>query len=300
MLAIVIPYYNYKYFEHTLISLVNQKNKNFNVYIGNDASPDDPTLLIEKYSKELNIQYYQFNENLGANSLTKHWDRCISLSNKEDWIMLLADDDFLDSLVVENWYKYFDIFKNKSNVVRFASQIIYEDTETNTKVYNHPTWEKSTKSFFRKYKNISRSSLSEHVFKKSIYSKIGFYDFKLAWHSDDLAWIEFSGDMPIYTINDSVVYIRLSTSSISGREDNLELKKLASIQFYKILIKSSKKEFNKDKRFQLLRKYEDLLLLNEKMLFSDWMFLFYLYLLFFNIYNIKKFTKRFLKSYLQS
>lgn len=38
MLAIVIPYYKYTFFEATLISLKNQTDKRFNVYVGNDAS----------------------------------------------------------------------------------------------------------------------------------------------------------------------------------------------------------------------------------------------------------------------
>ena len=42
MLAIVIPYYKYTFFEETLLSLQNQTNKKFNVYIGDDASPENP------------------------------------------------------------------------------------------------------------------------------------------------------------------------------------------------------------------------------------------------------------------
>lgn len=42
MLAIVIPYYKINYFEETLKSLSNQTDKKFKVYIGNDASENDP------------------------------------------------------------------------------------------------------------------------------------------------------------------------------------------------------------------------------------------------------------------
>ena len=38
-LAVVIPYYKIDYFEETLISLKNQTNRNFNIYVGNDCSP---------------------------------------------------------------------------------------------------------------------------------------------------------------------------------------------------------------------------------------------------------------------
>ena len=47
MLAIVIPYYNMQFFEETLQSLSSQSDQRFRVYIGNDASPDNPEFLIE-------------------------------------------------------------------------------------------------------------------------------------------------------------------------------------------------------------------------------------------------------------
>ena len=75
-LAIVIPYYKLTYFEATLKSLVNQTNKNFSVYIGNDNSPEDPQDLIDKYS-EIITSYKKFETNLGGEFLTKQWERCI-------------------------------------------------------------------------------------------------------------------------------------------------------------------------------------------------------------------------------
>lgn len=300
MIAIVIPYYNYVYFEETLKSLANQTNKDFNIYIGDDASPDNPSSLLEKYQQELNIYYHRFKENLGGKSLTQQWDRCIALTNSEEWLMLLADDDFLDSSVIENWYKNLGAFEKKTNVIRFASQIIYEESGEKSSIYKHPKWEGATKSFFRKYKHLSRSSLSEHIFRKSSYQKIGFRNFKMAWHSDDMAWMEFSGKKPIYTINNSIIYIRLSHSSISGKGDNLSQKREASVSFYKLIIKTKLDSFNKAQQFQLLRRYENLLCSCKMMSLLQWMFLLKYYFIFFDFYNLKKFLKRFLKSYLKS
>lgn len=38
MLAIIIPYYKFTFFEATLQSLANQTDQRFKVYIGDDAS----------------------------------------------------------------------------------------------------------------------------------------------------------------------------------------------------------------------------------------------------------------------
>ena len=60
------------------------------------------------------------------------------------------------------------------------------------------------------YKHLTRSSLSEYIFSRSMYNKYGFYDYPLAWNSDDRAWLDFSDNKPIYSINESIVFFRLS------------------------------------------------------------------------------------------
>tara|TARA_B110000240_G_scaffold195891_1_gene246534 strand:+ start:1600 stop:2013 length:414 start_codon:yes stop_codon:yes gene_type:complete len=80
-LAIVIPYYKITFFEETIASLANQTNKNFKVYIGNDASPECPEALIEQYKDKFNFIYKKFETNLGSTSLVKQWERCIDT----DW-----------------------------------------------------------------------------------------------------------------------------------------------------------------------------------------------------------------------
>ena len=66
MLAIVIPYFKLTFFEETLLSLANQTNKRFKVYIGNDASPESPLLLLEKYKDKFDFVYHEFESNLEA------------------------------------------------------------------------------------------------------------------------------------------------------------------------------------------------------------------------------------------
>ena len=151
MLAIVIPYYKIAFFEETLKSLANQTNKQFIVYIGDDASKDDPTFLLKKYKSQFLLEYHRFNNNLGGVSLVRQWERCIALSKEEEWLMILGDDDYLGNNVVELFYKYFQEFNSKANVIRFASRIVKQELNTISKVYNHPIWEKATDAYFKKF-----------------------------------------------------------------------------------------------------------------------------------------------------
>ena len=65
-LAIVIPYYKIDFFEETLKSIASQSDKHFTLYIGNDASPNDPLPLIKQYFEEEDYHYFDYENNLGG------------------------------------------------------------------------------------------------------------------------------------------------------------------------------------------------------------------------------------------
>lgn len=299
MIAVIIPFFKLKYFEATLQSLADQTDKRFKVYIGNDASPENPERLIETYKNILDIEYVRFNENLGAVSLVKQWERCIAMVKEEEWYLILGDDDILGPNVIKEWYKHYNDFSEKTEVVRFASKMIMEKTNTITETYIHPIWEEAPASFLRKYKNITRSSLSEYAFSAKTYKKYGFFSFPLAWNSDDRAWLDFSDSKPIYTINDAIVYFRLSELNISGRSDNLKKKTESSIIFYKYLIEEKLFFYQKKDRLNFLRMYEQETGKFRKTKTREWLFLAFYYSRDFDFYNFKKFVKRWVKSFLK-
>jgi hypothetical protein len=294
MLAIVIPYYKLTFFKDTLQSLANQTNKRFKVYIGDDASPASPAGLLELYFGKFDFQYHRFEGNLGSISLTQQWERCIALSSKEEWIMILGDDDYLGENVVEQFYINLPEFQSKSNVVRFSSQLIYEPEKNKSKIYVNPVWESATDAFYRKFRRVAMSSLSEYVFSRKAFKRYGFYDYPLAWNSDDRAWLDFSQDQPIYSINQSVVYPRMSHLNITGKRDNLELKNQSTAAFFNYIIQSKLNDFNKYERIKIIRKYYFELKKVKSLDVKDWVFIIKYYLLNLNILAIKDFLKKYI------
>ncbi|MFK2820689.1 glycosyltransferase family 2 protein [Flavobacteriaceae sp. LMIT009] len=299
MLAIVIPYYKIEYFKETLDSLANQTNKNFKVFIGSDCSPDDPEDLISNYRNILNIKYNCFENNLGSTSLVKQWDRCIELSEDEDWIMILGDDDYLSSNTVETFYSNHRIFENKTNLVRCASQMIFDNSEDISINYTHPQWESASNAFLRKQKGETRSSLSEYIFRKEQYDKYKFYDFPLAWYSDDRAWLDFSEDKEIFSLNNTTVFIRMSSSSISGSKENKAQKRLASSQFYRYLVDEKLDQFNKTYRKEIIKIYFERTLALRNFSAKEWFWIFRLQFSNFSTKSFKKLVKSFFKSILK-
>lgn len=288
MLAIIIPYYKQTFFEATLQSLVSQTDKRFKVFIGDDASPDSPANLLEKYKGQFDFVYHRFESNLGATSLVSQWKRCIDLSMDEEWIMILGDDDVLGETVVASWYENHVYFNLKSNLVRFASKLIFEKSNTISALYTHPVWENATDSFYRKLKEVSRSSLSEYIFSRASFEKHGFYNYPLAWNSDDHAWLEFSDDKPIYTINGSVVFVRMSLLNITGNRNNILDKNLSEIEFYKFLISNRFKFYDNKQRLEIMKKYGKEIKKTRELNYSEWAFVLYYCLISFNIGYLRK------------
>ncbi|NBL64833.1 glycosyltransferase [Flavobacterium sp. NST-5] len=259
MLAIVIPYYKLTFFEETLQSLADQTNKRFKVYIGDDASPENPEIALKKFEGQFDFIYHRFKSNLGGTSLTQQWERCIALIDDEEWVNILGDDDVLGKNVVEEFYKN-EQLRKKSNVCRFASVKIDENSNAFSEIYTHPQFETRYDFLERK----TRSSLSEYFFRISELSQSGFKSFPLGWYSDILAVLEVAGSKQIFTCNDAVIYIRISRISISGNYRNTRQKYDASFLYHYYLLNNHGFTFAKEQKEIFLQQLTRSYLSNKK------------------------------------
>lgn len=235
MLAIVIPYYKIRFFETTLESLSNQSDKRFKVYIGDDCSPDDCSVLLEKYIEKIDFVYYRFEENLGNISLTKQWERCIALSVDEEWLMLLGDDDVLSNNLVEAFYKFIELNINKVELIRFNLRVIDQDGKFKSEVFKHEMHETTEDLLDQMLMMKETITASEFVFSREVYNKNnGFVEFPLAWFSDYATWLNFSKNTGVFFIKEADVYWRLSDCNISAilsNEQNIKLKVSSLFRF---------------------------------------------------------------------
>lgn len=266
MLAFVIPYYKISYFEATLQSLVNQSDQRFSVYIGDDASPENPTELISRFEEKLTINYKRFDENYGRHSLTQQWERCLEMTQNEDWVMILGDDDFLTENVVSEFYRNIEkAVQYNCKVIRYATQKIDHKTKQNSAVYIHPEIEKSTTFLTRLYTLQSRSSLSEYVFNRKLLLQKGIPNFPVAWHSDLATVLGVSDFKEVFSINDAVMCITISNDSISGSKDYIRQKAKADFYFGKYLIDNLNR-FSKEEQKIVVARIEKMAINNRKQL----------------------------------
>lgn len=296
MLAIVIPYYKLAFFESTLMSLISQTDKRFNVYIGDDDSPQSPSVLLDKYKNNLSFVYQRFESNLGGTALVKQWERCVAMVGDEKWIMILGDDDTIEDNCVASYYKHIaQVEQKKINVIRYASVVIDQNDIKLSGIHEHPIIEKSPDFLMRKFKGGTRSSLSEYVFRKSAMQSVGFKNLPLAWYADLLAVLEISNFDAIYTINEGVVCFRISELNITSRTDNLTPKNIASFQFYYYLLKDKEDVLNKEQKNMLSKRLEKTFLDNKKNA-NFWMLFTKLYISNFYFMKYLLFIAKMLKS----
>ena len=294
MIAIIIPYYKLEYFDKTLESLSMQSDKRFNVYIGDDASPQNPTNLLNTYIGKINFAYHRFSTNLGSISLVQHWERCIAKTQNEEWLMILGDDDVISENFIKCFYENIHEIDNV-NVVRFASVLIDGNDAVLSEKYVHPLIEKSTDFLIRKITGQTRSSLSEYVIRKKNLVEKKFIEFPLAWHSDDYALLRFSNFSDIFSINTALVKIRISDLSISGNKTNQNLKNKASLEFYYLILKKHTNHFSKNQINIILNRLERFFF--KQMSFNKMFFLFRFHFQNQGFFSTLKFLRRILINY---
>ena len=183
-LAIVIPAYKACFFREVLDSLAKQSRRDFTVYIGDDASPDDLESIVSDYKDQLDIFYFRFEQN---------WERCIELSD-EPLIWLFSDDDLMPSDAVERVMKTWKKSGECDAVFRFPLAIV--DSYGKLKYINPPFETERISGYdflLDKLSGKISSAACEYVFTRDVWKKTGgFVRFPLAWCSDDATWAKFA------------------------------------------------------------------------------------------------------------
>lgn len=259
-LAIVIPAYKLPFFKRTIASIAAQTYKNFTLYIGNDCSNEEIGLIAEQYSSLIDIVYYRFTTNMGSQNLVAQWERCIALTQGEEWIWLFSDDDIMGERCVESFFKQLAITENAYDLYHFNVKVI-NGQEQILKESIYPDVINANTFYRQKAMAQIESFVVENIFSRKVYEQVGgFSKFPLAWGSDTFTWMQMMKDKGMKTISDDFVYWRSSDVNITpNRNKKVSLvKALADVELMdkaeKLLGKSTHK-FNIKYLFRMLAHY---------------------------------------------
>lgn len=244
-LAIVIPAFKAKYLPETLDSIAAQTDQRFCVYIGDDCSPENIGDIVSHYKGIFNYVYQRFDTNLGGKDLVAQWERCIEMTQGEEWIWLFSDDDCMDINCVSEFYRYTENVCN-CDLLHYNLKIL----DASSQVLAHCEFPPFVSSEFL-YKNKIGGSIQsfaiEYIFRRRIYNEEGgFENFDMAWGSDTATWMKF-GKRGIGTIPNSEVAWRSSGINITSINDDysMALRKLRASNNFLIWAKSFWREQNK-------------------------------------------------------
>lgn len=231
-LTIVIPYYKRRFLEAALESLACQTNQGFEVFIGDDGSPENPADIIQKFKDRLCIKCRRFPDNLGRTSLVAQWNRCVRETSSE-WVWLFSDDDVTSPECIANFYKTLDETDGKFDLYRFNTKIVDAELKIIHRPPVHPPVETVKEFAFAKFTGWRTSCAIEYIFRRNAFNAAnGFVDFPLAWCSDDASWLAFSRRTGVRTIQNAEVFWRMSDLNLSAANPSLVKAKLKAFRKY--------------------------------------------------------------------
>ncbi len=231
-LAIIIPAYKTEFLRETLESLANQSCKQFNVYIGDDCSPNDVQSIVDEYAAKLPIAYRRFDSNLGGKDLIAQWQRCLEMSRGEEFFCMFSDDDVMLPQNVELFYKKLES-DDQSDVYHFDIDIVDSNTRLRKHRRDFPEYITAAKFFKWLYLGKINARMPEFIFRRQAFdANGGFVHFDLAYRSDNATVMINATRNPICSIKGSRVLWRDSGTNVSSHPALKERKVMASIDFF--------------------------------------------------------------------
>lgn len=232
-LAIVIPAYKSTFLPAALDSIAAQTCKDFTLYVGDDCSPNPIKETVDRYKSKIDIMYHRFETNLGGKDLVAQWERCIDMTQGEEWLWLFSDDDVMDAGCVEAFYRAVD-GSGDADIYHFDINVIDESGRVVKQAAPYPaglsSWD------FCKLRTDCKllSFVVEYVYRRKTFMESGrFVNFDMAWGSDVATVTRLIGAKTLGLVKGARVNWRQSGENISpDKSPAVSRRKLMAVADY--------------------------------------------------------------------
>ena len=219
----LLPAYKPDFFEEALRSIKTQTFSDFKVLVSDDCSPHDLKSIFDKVcGDDERFAYRRNEENMGGKSLVSHWNLLVDMCDTE-YLILASDDDVYEKTFLEEVdklaRKYPEVDLIRARVRRLDGKETLEEDSVRKE------YESQIEFLFNSCKVVQIPCIGNYVFRKSALQNIGgFYDFPLAWGSDEVTTNEVSKNGVAITTEIEFSF-RWSGKNISTIEDDNTLRK---------------------------------------------------------------------------
>lgn len=224
--SIGIPAFKGRYLEECINSILSQTFTDFELIVVNDCSPDEILNIVKKFD-DPRIRYYENEVNIGAENVIDNWNKCLSLSSG-DFFILMGDDDKM----APDYLKEFDELIHKYpdlDVFHCRIRIINENSEEVELSNSCPEFENTDDYIMNCLEGRSEQFISDFVYRKSaLLDNGGFFKLPLAWSSDYTSAFIACGNKGIAYTSNPVFFYRKNQFNITSTS-SLELKRVAII-----------------------------------------------------------------------
>lgn len=221
LISVIIPVYNRENFiKESILSVLNQTYKNFELIIYDDGSKDKTEDIVKKiieFYPNYNIRYIKNSKNNGPSFAR---NRSVELSQGEFIAFLDSDDLWLKNKLTIQIKK---MIENDWDICQTDEIWI----RNGKKVNPHKKHQKISGYIFDKALKLCIVSPSAVMMKKNLFFEFGGFDENLPACEDYDLWLRISSKFPIYLIEKKLVIKR------GGHEDQLS-KTIPCLDKYRI------------------------------------------------------------------
>lgn len=219
----LLPAYKAKYFYQAIKSIVDQTYTDFELVVVNDASPEDLDSIVKRFD-DPRIKYYKNQDNIGGKSLVTQWNKCLQYASG-DYIILASDDDkyapeYLSMMAkLVDKYPDVNVFRPRIQMIDGADNILHIEGYLAEHV-------SSLEYMYLLQRHVINGGIPYYVLKKEALLEIGgFYDFPMAWGSDDATIIALSKDKGLVSSTDVLFSFRMSGENITSKRNDYHMLK---------------------------------------------------------------------------
>ena len=196
-------------------AIARQTNRDFTLYVFDDCSPEPVEAIVREFSDRVPLQFHRFPENLGRQSLARHWERCLRLT-QEPWIWLFSDDDTMDPGCVADFLAERERTRSGHDAYRFDTDMIDGAGVVIRPATPNPAEEYGPAFLLDRWREARTNCLQELIFSRDAWQALGgIPDYPLGWHSDDALTARLAVRRPVRRIEGSKIHWRWSGANIS-------------------------------------------------------------------------------------